>query len=86
MEYLEKNISNRISRNYISVHHHLPQVPLSHAAGEGVQQVLPDTQPLEAEAGGVLPACLVLHQRHRHEHGPQGLPRLSPGRHLRPPQ
>ena len=49
------------------------QVPLGDAAGARVQQVLPDPQPVEAAAGGILPACLVLHQRDRHEHGTQGM-------------
>jgi hypothetical protein len=48
------------------------QVPFGDAAGEGVQQVLPDPEPAEAAPGGVLPARLVLHQRDRYEHGPQG--------------
>ncbi len=48
------------------------QVPFGNAAGEGVQQVLPDPESAEAAAGGVLPARLVLHQRDRYEHGPQG--------------
>ena len=60
--------------NWKSVSSWCPQVPLGNAKGEGVQQVLPDPKPPEAAAGGVLPARLVLHQRHRHEHGAQGRP------------
>ena len=48
------------------------KVPFCHATGARVQQVLPDPEPVEAAAGGVLPARLVLHQRDRYEHGPQG--------------
>ena len=43
--------------------------PLPHpdAESQRVHPLPPDPQPAQAEAGGVLPARLVLHQRHRHE-------------------
>lgn len=43
--------------------------PLPHpdAKSEGVHPLPPDPQSTQAEAGGVFPACLVLHQRHWHE-------------------
>lgn len=55
------------------VRHHpaalLRDGPLPHPDAEspGVHPLPPDPQPSPPEAGGVLSARLVLHQRHRHE-------------------
>lgn len=44
-------------------------LPHPDAASQGVHPLPPDPQPAAAAPGRVLPARLVLHQRHRHERG-----------------
>nr|CAI5830407.1 unnamed protein product [Callosobruchus analis] len=61
-------------------------VPYADAAGTGVHPLPPDPEPSAATAGGVLPARLDLHERHRHELGVEGLPRVPAGRHLPAPE
>jgi hypothetical protein len=46
----------------------------------------PDSKPTASAPRGVFPACLDLHERHRHELSPEGIPRMSAGRHLSPSQ
>ena len=47
---------------------------------ECVMDFFSDSQSVETEAGGILPACLDLHQWNWHEHGPQGVSRLFTGK------
>lgn len=48
------------------------QVSPPDATGQRIHPLPPDPKPTEAEAGGVLPTRLDVHQRHRHEHGTRG--------------
>lgn len=48
------------------------QVSPPDATGERIHPLPPDPKPAEAAAGGILPARLDVHQRHRHEHGTNG--------------
>lgn len=73
--FLTAPISSPHVRQYLweCLSHHPAAVlrdgPLPHpdAESQGVHPLPPDPQPTQAEVGGVLPACLVLHQWHRHE-------------------
>jgi len=44
-------------------------LPHSDAEGQGVHSVPSDPEPAASTTGGVLPARVVVHKRHRHEHG-----------------
>lgn len=48
------------------------QVSSPDAEGQRIHPLPPDPQSAEAEAGGVLPTCLDLHQWNRHEYGTEG--------------
>lgn len=51
---------------------------LSHAdvKGEGVHKVPPDPKSSEAEAGGVFPACVDVHEWNRYEFRAERIPRV----------
>lgn len=48
------------------------QVSPPDATGQRIHPLSPDSEPAEAEAGGVLSTRLDIHQWHRHEHGTRG--------------
>ena len=51
-----------------SVLRHRP-LPHPDAADQGIHPIPSDPQSAQAEAGGILPTCVVVHQRHRYEYG-----------------
>ena len=58
-------------------HHPTPvlghgSLPLTDAESEGIHSLPSDPEPPQTAAGGILPARLVLHERHRHEPGNYG--------------
>uniref|UniRef100_A0A8D8ILJ1 (northern house mosquito) hypothetical protein n=2 Tax=Culex pipiens TaxID=7175 RepID=A0A8D8ILJ1_CULPI len=61
-------------------------VPHANVACPGVYSVPSDPKSAAATAGGVLPARVDLHERHRHELGAQGLSRVPAGGHLSAPE
>lgn len=66
--HVRQHLRQRVSHHPAAVLWHRA-LPHADAPGAGVHPLPPDPQPAAPAPGGVLPARLVLHQRHRHERG-----------------
>lgn len=63
---VRQHLRERVGHHSAAVLRH-GAVPHADAAGQRVHPLPPDPRRPETKTGGVLPARLVLHQRHRHE-------------------
>uniref|UniRef100_A0A5F9DC38 Potassium voltage-gated channel subfamily H member 2 n=1 Tax=Oryctolagus cuniculus TaxID=9986 RepID=A0A5F9DC38_RABIT len=78
LPHVRQHLRQRVRHHPAAVLGH-GALPHTDAPGAGVHPLSPDPQPAAPAPRGVLPARLVLHQRHRHERGAEGLPRVPAG-------